>query len=776
MNNPSDRAPVLAKTPQRGHAVTLDEHASDVGRATLVMFGERERPSLLARSWLRFFKVPERCLDEFWRALMVAAFLHDLGKANGDFQNAVRNAMNPQSIRHEHVTALLLGSQPLCGWLSSSLTPPELLAVLSAVVSHHCKVGPGTEHGDRRLGFNRVGAHSLRLLTGAPEVKATLEMAADILGQPPPATIDQTWDFAGQVDRLSSQFIRLVRQLEKTASSSEPPWQMVRAVKAAVMLTDSAGSAATRMELGISQWMGQAFDGEPLSARVVEDCVIAPRIRELEQRGKWNGFHDFQLACSHLGDRALLLSGCGTGKTLAAWKWVEEQLRGGKYRRAIFLYPTRATATEGFRDYASWAGPEAAALIHGTASFELQTMFGNPEDERSGWDFTGEDRLFALGFWDRRIITATVDTFLAAMSNRYAALCMLPVLAEGVMVIDEVHSFDQRMFEHLERFLEAFDVPVLCMTASLPPDRLDILRSKRGMQVFPQDSDRFEDLERQATAIRYRVRFGELTDASDAVVAAVRSGKKVLYVLNTVDRCQKAAAALATEIPGRIECFHSRYRLRDRRDRHRTVIDRFQSEVGTGLALVTTQVCEMSLDLDADVLVTEAAPVASLIQRMGRCCREPIPRPGRVGEVVVYRPVKNLPYDVAEIDQGEEFARTLAESGGVSQSDLTRYIADLDVKDPLFAGGFAGFLDSKWYANGREDSFREDDEYVTDSLLDSDVDEYVSAQARRDPSAAGWVVPAPRYLTQPDARLGQFLRVAPASLYDHVFGLRGRAS
>ena len=52
-------------------------------------------------------------------------------------------------------------------------------------------------------------------------------------------------------------------------------------------------------------------------------------------------------------------------------------------KRVIFLYPTRATATEGFKDYVAWAPEADAGLIHGTAAYELDGMFANPATARS---------------------------------------------------------------------------------------------------------------------------------------------------------------------------------------------------------------------------------------------------------------------------------------------------------------------------------------------------------------------------------------------------------
>src|SRR5206468_3989877 len=111
--------------------------------------------------------------------------------------------------------------------------------------------------------------------------------------------------------------------------------------------------------LDLATWLQRCFQTDPLTGEFVEKSVIDPRIREIESRtGCGFQWRDWQLATGDLGERALLLSPCGSGKTMAAWRWIRNRLADTPTSRVIFLYPTRGTATEGFRDYVSWAGGE----------------------------------------------------------------------------------------------------------------------------------------------------------------------------------------------------------------------------------------------------------------------------------------------------------------------------------------------------------------------------------------------------------------------------------
>ena len=87
------------------------------------------------------------------------------------------------------------------------------------------------------------------------------------------------------------------------------------------------------------------------------------------------------------------------------------------------------------------------------------------------------------------------------------------------------------------------------------------------------------------------------------------------------------------------------------------------------------------------------------------------------------------------------------------------------------------FLDSGPYAEGREESFRETDEFTVPCVLDHDVPKVLAAIAGRRP-IDGFIVPVPRYLAKapgPGAsRLPRWLRIAEGIRYDKLIGFDNR--
>jgi len=762
---------LFAKSRRDGCQPTIGEHIRDVLGAFDALFGSAVSPSRTAVQWMRFFRIEKDQQRQFFVNSLLSICFHDLGKANDGFQSAVTDRKKEQVVRHEHLSAILLASDPLKAWLSS-MPHIDYELILSAVGSHHLRFKAdefGIWLADRScfevLDFSGLLSDAARILeTPAPSIDALVGKWTQQ---------DLPIDF---IRHLARRFDRQVRPVTSSFASSSREYDECRhrlllAVRAAVIAADSAGSGLTRENKPVTPWLEEAFKDEGIiDANYIQHKVIVPRKLTIEKSGggpfRWN---DFQVEASCLGDRALILAPCGSGKTLAAWRWIGGRLAEHPAARILFLYPTRGTATEGFRDYVSWAPETDAALLHGTATYDLEGMFENG-DERSSRDYTAERRLFAVGQWPKRIFSATVDSFLGFMASQYASICLLPVLADSIVVVDEVHSFSPGMFSSLIKLIEEFDVPVLCMTASLPPKRRQRL-IEAGLQLFPGEESRFADLERIAGYPRYCVQRIDRESVQDRASQALDEGKRVLWVVNQVDECQRIAMEMTEKRPrANVLCYHSRFRLRDRRDRHEEVIQLFRSSrTNEGTVVVSTQVCEMSLDLDADVLITEIAPVPSLIQRMGRCCRQKEPGDRR-GEVLAYEPVNPLPYESESITEGCVFITRMANQSAISQAFLSEYLDSL--VSTWEADRYEAFWQSGFWASAHEHQFREGLDYNLDCVLDVDIDEYLDARKQQLLSAPGYVLPIPKSeKPNADGRL-RHLRVAASAKYSPVLGYR----
>jgi len=435
---------LLAKSRREGREVSLRDNLLDTERAAQLIFKSGSR---WERNWCRFFGLVDDALrSRFILNLRVAALFHDLGKANEDFYRAVTSGtFVPQSLRHEHLSALFLHLSAVRNWLASNqLLDPEI--VTAAVLSHHIKAAPD---GEWKWCQPR-GTRILRLFLQHDEVRATLErirLVADLSGIPPlpiaPWTDKPPWIEAWQ------HGVKTATRLSQSLRRDKKRRSMLLAVKAGVIIADAASSGLVRENYPIDVWIEEVVHDEAIKPTEISGKIIEPRVQNIsEKRQKPFVFHPFQEKIANEGPRVLLLAACAAGKTLAAWRWADSQARARQIGKVIFLYPTRGTATEGFRDYVGWAPEAEGALVHGTARYELEGMLSNPSDATAGkshMQTEAQERLFALGLWSRRYFSATVDQFLSFMEHSYTSLCLTPVLADSALIIDEVHSFDQRM-------------------------------------------------------------------------------------------------------------------------------------------------------------------------------------------------------------------------------------------------------------------------------------------------------------------------------------------
>jgi CRISPR-associated endonuclease/helicase Cas3 len=763
---------LLAKSPRAGRTLTLHQHLLDTEQAAAALFRAGTR---WAASYLRFFKLAEGEHGRFLLNLRIAALFHDIGKANEGFLEAVTsNRFVAQSLRHEHLSAIVLAHPSIRRWLAPC-ADVDIDVILAAVLSHHLKAA---QSGEWQVLASRSAAPT-RLYLDDPQVIATLSRVADIAGLAPPTLHlpnrydDQGWEEAWNWfwDQRVPRFSR-----ELAAPTAATRVALHLAVKAGLIAADSVASAMVREGLSIDAWIEGVAHAPALAYDAVEREILEPRIAEINSPTRPYRPHKFQDGAAGVGRRGLLLAACGAGKTLAAWRWADAVARSESIGRVIFLYPTRGTATEGFRDYVGHAPEGTAALVHGTAAYELLGMQSNLPDlpaSLRGKDFVpdeAEARLFALGLWSKRYFSATVDQFLSFIEHGYGGMCLLPALADAAIVFDEVHSYDPRMWNALMAFLRRFDVPVLCMTATLPPTRRTEL--SEVLRAYPDDTERVElaDLEAAECHPRYHLEAvdGE-SKAFQCALAEARAGKRVLWVVNTVKRCQQLARLFMREFPN-VLVYHSKFRLEDRQRRHRDTVDAFRAPT-TGEPMpaiaVTTQVCEMSLDLDADVLLTEHAPISSLVQRFGRANRHLRRGPRFRGRLITYPPESNLPYERDELAATAQFLHALT-NRDVSQRDLTLGLAMYSPAGRQ-ANGETRFLDGGYFATAG--TLRDTDDAGAPAILDSDLQRFRELHRRREPTD-GLRLTVPKKLARPaeESGLPMWLMLADGDRYDPILG------
>ncbi len=427
----------------------------------------------------------------------------------------------------------------------------------------------------------------------------------------------------------------------------------------------------------------------------------------------------FQEEVAHSQSRVTLVSaGCGSGKTLAAYLWAAEQCPDTG-ARLCFCYPTTGTATEGYMDYLVGDENVWGELIHSRSDADYQIFERLQQVRQDNEEPELLSVMRSLHFWTGKIICCTVDTVLGFLVNTYSGHLAWPALAQSMFVFDEIHSFDEQLFGWLLEFLKTMrGSKILLMTASLPKHRRQAIEKvlekqdeMLGMVYGPAEWEKIERYRRytpvdsavntSATALAKSA--GTLCTPELAVqeaIASYQKGEKVLYICNTVDRAIGMALQIHEQMkwmkligddvlpsanPALI-VYHSHFKYEDRVKRHEAIIKAFRRS--GGVICVTTQVAEMSLDISADFLISELAPIPAMIQRLGRLNRRALTDSPRSFMVVVPTDsdgnLQLLPYSKNTepsvwFDAAREWLESLGDAP-LSQADLVNHWESLTKK------------------------------------------------------------------------------------------------
>jgi CRISPR-associated endonuclease/helicase Cas3 len=119
----------------------------------------------------------------------------------------------------------------------------------------------------------------------------------------------------------------------------------------------------------------------------------------------------------------------------------------------------------------------------------------------------------------------------------------------------------------------------------------------------------------------------KIRERHEAMLQAVASNPKLpartLIICNTVDRARDVHTLISAEMPAGCDLLllHSRFRPPERREQMKRLKNLDPAAFSQGQIVVSTQVIEAGVDVSSGVLWSEVAPLASLVQRLGRLNR-----------------------------------------------------------------------------------------------------------------------------------------------------------
>ena len=362
----------------------------------------------------------------------------------------------------------------------------------------------------------------------------------------------------------------------------------------------------------------------------------------------------------------------GSGKTEAAlWRFMQ-LLSAGEVSSLYFALPTRAAARqlhervqEVMERVLGDDAPEAVLAVPGAVKA------GTHEAKRlPGWEVRWDDdgpvhrrwaAEHATRFLSAEVAVGTVDqAMLAGLTVKHAHM-RGSALSRSLLVVDEVHASDAYMNVILKSLLDAHLAVgghALLMSATLGAGsrthwRNEALPAFDEASATPYPAVWVEGesaprapgraKENEKVVVPQLVPTMAPDRAAEVAAEAAGKGARVLVIRNTVARAVETwqavqslgAEELLMQVGGGPALHHSRFAAEDRALLDQAVEETLPTKRGRpmkGRIVVGTQTLEQSLDIDADILVTDLCPMDVLLQRIGRLHRHDLPRPAGFGK------------------------------------------------------------------------------------------------------------------------------------------------